>query len=123
MESPKHRMQVPKCQNQGYSRVQQQGNYPRVALREMILNSLVHRSYLGPMVQMRIYDDHITLWNYGALPSELSVQQLFAPHPSFPRNPLIANACFRANMIEAWGSWHTSYPYCVQRGGIPYPDY
>lgn len=95
---------IRKVKIEGYSRVQQQGNYPRVALREMILNSLVHRSYLGPMVQMRIYDDHIVLWNYGTLPTELSVQQLFAPHPSFPRNPLIANACFRANMIEAWGS-------------------
>ncbi len=95
---------IRKVKIEGYSRVQQQGNYPRVALREMILNSLVHRSYLGPMVQMRIYNDHIVLWNYGTLPSELSIQQLFAPHPSFPRNPLIANACFRANMIEAWGS-------------------
>ena len=116
MESPKHRMQVPKCQNQGYSRAQQV-NYPRVALREMILNSLVHRSYLGPMVQMRIYDDHIVLWNYGTLPTELSVQQLFAPHPSFPRNPLIANACFRANMIEAWGSGiHRILAACNEEG-------
>ncbi len=112
---------IRKVKIEGYRRVQQRGNYPRVALREMILNSLVHRSYLGPMTQMRVYDDHIVLWNYGTLPTELTVQQLFAPHPSFPRNPLIANACFRANMIEAWGSGIHRIIESCQAEGFPAP--
>ena len=107
---------IRKVKIEGYSRVQQHGNYPRVALREMILNSLVSqlsRSY-GANAYIR---DHIVLWNYGTLPTELSVQQLFAPHPSFPRNPLIANACFRANMIEAWGSGiHRILAACNEEG-------
>jgi ATP-dependent DNA helicase RecG len=31
--------------------------YPVDALREMLLNALVHRSYLGSMTQMKVYDN------------------------------------------------------------------
>ena len=77
--------------------------YPVGALREMLLNALVHRNYLGSMTQMKVYDNRLTLWNAGTLPEELTIEQLFQTHESFPRNPLIADVCYKAGYIDSWG--------------------
>ena len=37
------------------------------------------------------------------LPENWTVKDLLRKHPSRPYNPLIANAFFRAGLIEAWG--------------------
>ena len=52
---------------------------------------------------MRIFDDRITFWNQGSLPSGITPESLFQPHDSQPRNRLIANAFYMAGFIEAWG--------------------
>ncbi len=77
--------------------------YPVPALREMLLNALVHRNYMGSMTQLRVMDDRIALWNAGTLPIELSIEKLFQLHKSIPRNPLIAEVCYRAGYIDSWG--------------------
>jgi ATP-dependent DNA helicase RecG len=77
--------------------------YPEVAIREMLLNALVHRDYLGGPIQIRIFDDKMSIWNEGLLPQGMNSESLKKQHPSRPRNPLIAEACFRAGFIEAWG--------------------
>lgn len=38
---------------------------PEDALREMVCNAIVHKNYLGPHIQMRVWDDKVELWNYG----------------------------------------------------------
>lgn len=95
---------VRRVEIKGMLRVQKPGNYPREALREILLNALVHRNYMGSMVQMRVYDDKITVWNIGTLPEMLTIADLKRFHSSFPRNPLIADVCFKANLIDLWGS-------------------
>lgn len=77
--------------------------YPVPALREMLLNALVHRNYMGSMIQMKVFDDSLSLWNAGTLPDELSIEKLFQVHESIPRNPLIAEVCYRAGYIDSWG--------------------
>ena len=42
--------------------------YPVPALREMLLNAVVHRNYMGSMTQLKVMDDRISLWNAGTLP-------------------------------------------------------
>lgn len=68
--------------------------YPREAMREAILNALVHRNYMGVHTQIRVYDDKISFWNDGGLQSPLTVESLKRPHSSRPRNVLIADVCF-----------------------------
>ncbi len=77
--------------------------YPITALREVILNALVHRNYMGAPTQIRVYDDKITFWNDGKLTDELSIEDLKKTHSSKPRNPIIADVCFKGNLIDAWG--------------------
>ena len=77
--------------------------YPVSAMREMLLNALVHRTYMGAHIQLRVFDDKLSIWNEGMLPSGLTLDDLKSEHNSRPRNPKIAKACFMAGYIETWG--------------------
>ena len=75
---------------------------PEKALREMLCNSIVHKNYMGTFIQMKVWNDHITIWNEGALPPSFTIETLKRAHESKPRNKLIANAFYLAGLIEAW---------------------
>ena len=77
--------------------------YPLAALREMLLNALVHRTYMGAPVQIRVFDNKLSVWNEGSLPLGMSLTDLKSKHHSRPRNPKIAEACFKAGFIDTWG--------------------
>ena len=77
---------------------------PRSALREAVLNSIVHKSYGSFIpIQISVYDDKLMIWNAAALPTGWTIETLMKKHSSQPYNPEIANAFFRAGEIEAWG--------------------
>jgi len=77
---------------------------PRAALREAVLNAVAHRDYAIPApIQIRVYEDRLSIWNPAVLPEGWSLKKLLGEHASKPFNPLIANAFFRAGEIEAWG--------------------
>lgn len=76
---------------------------PEDGLREMICNAIIHKDYTGTFIQMKVFDDYITLWNGGMLPPNYSVEKLMQPHESHPRNRLMANVFYLAGFIEAWG--------------------
>ncbi len=78
--------------------------FPYEALREALLNAVVHKDYAsGIPIQISVYDDRIVLWNSGVMPENWTMEKLLGKHPSQPYNPLLANAFFRAGYIEAWG--------------------
>jgi len=75
-----------------------------VALREAVLNALIHKDYSsGNPVQISVYSNKLIIWNAGQLPTNWTVAKLKVKHPSQPNNPDIANCFFRAGLIEAWG--------------------
>jgi len=49
---------------------------PESALREIIYNSLIHRLYTGTWVQMKVYNDRISVWNEGTLPEDCPIEML-----------------------------------------------
>lgn len=100
----------------------QEDEYPVAALREMILNSLVHRTYMGAHIQLRVYDDKISIWNEGLLPYGLTVMDLKEEHNSRPRNPKIAKACFMAGYIDTWGRGMLRIFNSCAEHGLPEPD-
>lgn len=77
--------------------------YPEDALREAVLNAVIHKNYTGVHIQLSVYNDKIILWNPGKLPAEIAVDDLKRKHPSIPRNKYIADIFFKAGYIEAWG--------------------
>jgi len=77
--------------------------YPIAAVREMILNALIHRNYLGAPTLTRLYDNSFSIWNDGLLPEGITIDDLKKSHTSKPRNPIIADVCFKAGYIDTWG--------------------
>lgn len=90
----------------GYQGVNRIERYPipEPALREALLNAVAHKDYSsGNPIQISVYPNKIMLWNEGQLPDDWTVERLKTKHPSKPFNPDVANAFFRAGLIEAWG--------------------
>jgi ATP-dependent DNA helicase RecG len=106
---------------EGFQRVEKD-QYPIQALREMLLNALVHRTYMGATIQMRVFDDRLSIWNEGGLPFGLSLEDLKSDHNSRPRNPIIANACFFAGYIDTWGRGTLKIINACKEAGLPEPE-
>ena len=107
---------------EGMQRIEK-GEYPVAALREMLLNALVHRNYLGSsVVQMRMFDNHFNIWNEGELPAGISLDSLKRQHHSRPRNLLIADVCFKGGYIDAWGSGTLKIISTCKEAGLPDPE-
>jgi ATP-dependent DNA helicase RecG len=99
-------------------------DYPLEALREAVINALIHRDYLSPAeIQIKIYDDRIWIWNPGKLPPQIKLEELKKEHSSYPRNPLIANAFYLAGFIERWGSGTERMVQLCMEQGLPEPEY
>lgn len=105
---------------EGLLRIEKE-EYPVAAIREMLLNALVHRSYMGSMVQMRVYDDKLNIWNEGVLPDGMDLESLKHHHISRPRNPLIADVCFKAGYIDSWGRGTLKIYEACKEAGLPEP--
>jgi ATP-dependent DNA helicase RecG len=96
---------------------------PRAALREAVLNALVHRDYMmHTPIQIRIYDDKVSVWNPAVLPEGWTQETLLTPHSSHPFNPDIANVFFRAGEIEAWGRGIERIFTACREAGTPVPQ-
>ncbi len=95
---------------------------PDAALREALLNALVHRDYAAAApVQIRVFDDRLAIWNPAVLPEGWSLADLLREHPSVPFNPNVANAFFRAGEIEAWGRGIERIFAACKTAGTPTP--
>ena len=95
--------------------------YPEAALREAVLNSIVHKDYSSTYIFLRVYNDRLHIWNPGVLPDELDVEKLKKEHSSYPRNKNIANVFFKAGYIEAWGRGINKMIKTCLEAGLPEP--
>ncbi len=98
--------------------------YPPLASREALANALCHRDYSigGGSVGVAVYDDRLEVTSSGSLHFGLTPEQLFAPHPSRPWNPLIARTFYRRGVIEEWGSGTLKMAELVSDAGLPVPE-
>ncbi|MEI6575565.1 MAG: RNA-binding domain-containing protein [Bacteroidota bacterium] len=80
--------------------------YPLPALRELVLNALIHRDYLSPIdVQIKVFDNSITFFNPGKLYGDLTVAHLISNnYQAYARNKLLAEAFYLTGDIEKYGS-------------------
>lgn len=70
-----------------------------------------------------VYDDKLMLWNPGHLPPDWTVERLTGKHSSQPYNPDVANAFFRAGMIESWGRGIERVQLACRQAGVPEPEW
>ena len=79
-------------------------DYPEVAVREALLNSLIHRDYaFHASTLIRIYPDHMEFVTLGGLPTGLELADIKLGI-SVCRNPHLANIFYRLQLIEAYGT-------------------
>jgi len=96
---------------------------PMPALREAVLNAVVHKDYAGGMtIQISVYPDKLMIWNPGELPPDWTVAKLLGKHSSIPFNPDVASVFFRAGMIESWGRGIERIMEACQEAGTPEPE-
>ncbi|WP_281644790.1 ATP-binding protein [Bacteroides zoogleoformans] len=94
---------------------------PIEALREILYNSIAHKDYTGPDIQMRVYDDHVEIWNEGTLPEGYDESVLYGKHSSKPRNRNIADTMFKAGFIDTWGRGYSKIRDGFKKVGLPIP--
>jgi ATP-dependent DNA helicase RecG len=97
--------------------------YPYKAVRECLLNAIIHRNYFGPPIQISIYEDKFMVWNPGDLPEELTLDDLKVKHASYPRNKIIADVFFKAGLIETWGRGTIKIIEECKNAGLPEPKF
>jgi len=97
--------------------------YPEEALREAVINALIHRDYLGPHTQLRVYENELWLWNAGELPEKITFEKLKKSHLSCPRNELLADVFFKAGFIESWGRGTLKILDQCRKWNLPEPEF
>lgn len=79
-------------------------DYPEEAIRETLLNCLVHRDYsFGDSTLVSVYDDRIEFVSIGGLANGIEPDDITAGI-SICRNPKLAAIFYRLELIEAYGT-------------------
>ena len=83
--------------------------YPLPALREIVLNTVIHRDYTSPMdVQIKVFDQKITFFSPGELYGKQTIEALRTDdYQAYTRNKLIAEAFYLTGDIEKYGTGYT----------------
>ncbi len=79
-------------------------DYPEEALREALLNAIVHRDYsFSASSLINVFDDRIEFVSIGGLQKNISLNDILLGI-SIPRNENLANVFYRLKLIEAYGT-------------------
>jgi len=98
--------------------------YPFEALREAVINALIHRDYMSSSnLQIRVYDNRLTISNGATLPEGVTVERLSHVHPSIPINPTMAQVFYKAGFIENWGRGTIKIRELCEKQGLPTPEF
>lgn len=88
---------------QGLERIDTK-DYPQEAVREALLNSLIHRDYsFSGSTLVNIYDDRIEFISLGGLVAGLKMETIFIG-VSQSRNLALAEVFYRLQLIESFGT-------------------
>lgn len=78
-------------------------DYPEEALREVLLNSIVHKDYgFSSSTLVSVFDDRIEVLTIGGLANGLTINDIMIG-TSLLRNPRLGQVLYRLKWIEAYG--------------------
>ncbi|MDY6990688.1 MAG: putative DNA binding domain-containing protein [Thermodesulfobacteriota bacterium] len=98
---------------------------PFPAVREALLNALVHRDYAAPDggVIVSVYADRLEIWNAGSLPDGISPSSLKTITVSRPHNPDMAHVFLLRGYIERVGSGIQRILTAFKQAKLPEPEW
>lgn len=95
---------------------------PPVAIREILLNAIVHRDYaLAGPAKTAIYDDRIEIFSPGVFPGPIDVHNITSG-VTYIRNAAIARVFREAGYIEKLGSGFITVFDAYSRAGLRKPE-
>ncbi len=98
--------------------------YPYEALREAVINALIHRDYTNTSnLQIKVYEDKIVMYNGATLSSEVPIEKFSKPHQSKPFNPTMAVIFYKCGFIENWGRGTVNIINKCKEYGLPSPKF
>ena len=99
--------------------------YPQDAVREIVINMIVHRDYQSSIDStIKIHNDRIEFFNPGGLPNGVTLEAILSGvNPSRPRNRLIASIFREAGIIEKYGSGIRRVHSILKDAGAPNPQF
>lgn len=79
-------------------------DYPEYALRESLLNAVIHRDYnFTGSILISLFDNHYEITSLGGLIKGISLKDLYTG-VSESRNPNLANIFYRLRYVESFGT-------------------
>ena len=99
--------------------------YPLMAIREGLINALVHRDYesYSGTVKVEIQDRSLIVSNAGGLYGGMTIERLKAGHLSTFRNPDMANYLNRRGFMEMTGRGSVLIQESCRKLGLPAPEW
>ena len=101
---------------------EERSDYPYKAVREVLVNALIHRDYqvLGSEIHIEMFDDRMEISSPGGMANGRRIQDMDLRHiPSMRRNQVISDVFSRLHYMERRGSGidriMTSYAECAQK--------
>lgn len=96
---------------------------PPDAIRELIINAAVHRSYLDHgNIQVAVYDNRLEITSPGKLPMGQTLERMKKGYSQI-RNEALAYAFSYMNLIEHWGSGIPRIIGKVKAAGLQEPEF
>ena len=96
---------------------------PPDAIRELIINAVVHRSYLDHgTIQVAVYDNRLEITSPGKLPMGQTMERMKEGYSKI-RNEALAHAFSYMNLIEHWGSGIPRIIGKVKKAGLREPEF
>ncbi len=99
-------------------------DYPLEAVRELLLNALIHRDYSvhtqGMPIQLQVFPNRLTITNPGGIYGRLTVDELGKMQPG-TRNPVIATAMETLGLTENRYSGIPTVRRLMNEAGLPAP--
>jgi len=94
--------------------------YPIKAVREAIINALIHRNYSEPAdTRVAIFDDRIEIISPGSFPKGVTPEK----PKHVPVNPVLCQLMYDIGLIEKYGSGIYMINELCEEWGIPRPEY
>lgn len=97
--------------------------YPEFAWKESIVKAVAHRDYSikGTDIQIKMFDDRITVESPGILPGIVRLSNLRTVH--FSRNPKIAEFLHQYDYVKEFGEGVDRMFKEMENAGLPAPEY
>lgn len=105
------------------AKLTQQLPIPKEALREAIVNALLHRKYTIPgAIKIAVYDNRIEIFSPGCFPGLVDINSL-GDGTTYLRNPTLVRLAYQLNLVETRGTGiRLIYDSC-KKARLKKPDY